>query len=122
MGKNSLITVKEVPHIQGLAIILGCKVENLPTTYLGMPLGSKHKALGLWNGILEKAKIKISRWKAHYLSLGGRVTLINSVLDSLPTYVMSLFPIPPIIIKKLDRLRRNFLWKKVKREKARVTI
>ncbi|WMV26209.1 hypothetical protein MTR67_019594 [Solanum verrucosum] len=46
-GKSSLIAVKEVPQIQGLASILGCKVEKLPTTYLGMPLGSKHKALGI---------------------------------------------------------------------------
>ncbi|WMV24691.1 hypothetical protein MTR67_018076 [Solanum verrucosum] len=113
-GKSSLIAVKEVPQIQGLASILGCKVEKLPTTYLGMPLGNKHKALGIWDGILEKAEKILSRWKAQYLSLGGRVILINSVLDSLPTYVMSLFPIPPIVIKKLDRLRRNFLWKKGK--------
>ena len=63
---------------------------------------------------LLKNDKKLSRWKAQYLSLGGRVILINSVLDSLPTYIMSLFPTPPIVIKKLDRLRRNFLWKKGK--------
>ena len=45
------------------------------------------------------------------MSFGGRVTLINSVLDSIPTYVMSLFPIPDSVVNKLDRLRRNFLWK-----------
>ncbi|PHU01297.1 Sugar transporter ERD6-like 6 [Capsicum chinense] len=47
----------------------GLRVEQLPTTYLGMPLGSKHRDLDIWDGI-------------------------NSILDSLPTYVMSLFPIP----------------------------
>ena len=36
--------------------------------------------------------------------------MINSVLDSLPTYVMSLFSIPAKVVEKLDRLRRNFLW------------
>ena len=45
------------------------------------------------------------------MSFGGRVTLINSVLDSIPTYVMSLFPIPDSVVNKLDRLRRIFLWK-----------
>lgn len=43
--------------------------------------------------------------------LGGRVTLINSILDSFPTYVLSLFPIPSSVGKKLDKLRRDFLWK-----------
>ncbi|CAN4123333.1 unnamed protein product [Withania somnifera] len=44
-----------------------------------------------------------------YLFL-GRVTLINSVLDSIPTYCMSLFPMPSSILKQIDRLRRRFLW------------
>lgn len=31
--------------------------------------------------------------------LGGRLILINSVLDALPTYMVSLFPIPPQVEK-----------------------
>ena len=49
-------------------------------------------------------------WKSQYLSLGGRLTLINSVLDTMPTYMMSLFPIPDGVIDRLNALRRNFLW------------
>lgn len=45
-----------------------------------------------------------------YLSFGGRVTLINSVMNNIPTYHMSLFPIPAKVLEKLDRMRRNFLW------------
>lgn len=41
-GENSLFPIREVPHIQDLATILGCKVDKMPPTYLGMPLGSKH--------------------------------------------------------------------------------
>lgn len=44
-GKSSLIPVKDVPQIQNLANILGCKIEELPITYLGMPLGRKDLAL-----------------------------------------------------------------------------
>lgn len=71
MGKNSLITVKEVPHIQGLAIILGCKVENLPTTYLGMPLGSKHKAFGYMEWNSGKSRKKIIKMEGLVFILGG---------------------------------------------------
>ena len=42
-GKSSLFSVNEVPQIQQLVNILGCKVDNLPTIYLGMPLGSNTK-------------------------------------------------------------------------------
>ncbi|CAN4082756.1 unnamed protein product [Withania somnifera] len=86
------------------------RVENIPTVYLGMPLGHKHKALEIWDEIIKKTENKLARWKAQYLALGGRLTLINSVLDSLPTYVMSQFPIPTKVIKRLDKLRRDFLW------------
>lgn len=69
-SKSSLIPVKEVPQMLGLAIILGCRIVELPTTYLGMPLGSEHKVWEIWDGILEKAEKKLARWKAQYLSLG----------------------------------------------------
>ncbi|WMV18960.1 hypothetical protein MTR67_012345 [Solanum verrucosum] len=42
---------------------------------------------------------------------GGRLTLVNSVLDALPSYLMSIFPIPAKVTKRLDAIRRNFLWK-----------
>lgn len=44
------------------------------------------------------------------LTHGGRLILINSVLDSIPTYYMTLFPTPSSVIKKLERLRNSFLW------------
>lgn len=60
-------------------------------------------------GLLRKQRRNL-QWKAQYLSLGGRLTLINTVLDSLPTYVKSLVPISTKVAKKLDKLRRDFLW------------
>ncbi|KAG5585468.1 hypothetical protein H5410_045902, partial [Solanum commersonii] len=35
---------------------------------------------------------------------------INLVLDALPIYMMSLFPIPTRAIKSLDKMRMKFLW------------
>ena len=75
-----------------------------------MLLSYKHKALEIWDGILEKTERKLAKWKAQYLSMGVTLILINSVLDSLPTYVMSLFPIPTKVVKKLNKMRRKFLW------------
>lgn len=39
------------------------------------------------------------------------MTLISSVLDALPFYMLSIFPVPASVIKRLDAVRRNFLWK-----------
>ncbi|WMV42794.1 hypothetical protein MTR67_036179 [Solanum verrucosum] len=54
--KNNIFPIKEVPQLQSLARISGCKVEQFPTTYLGMPLGHKHKELEIWDGIIEKTE------------------------------------------------------------------
>jgi len=45
-----------------------------------------------------------------YISKGGRVTLIKSTLANLPTYYMSLFPLPASIANRIVKLQRNFLW------------
>lgn len=92
-GKSCLFPINEVPQFQELVGTLGCRVDQLPTTYLGVPFGSKHKALEIWDGISVKTEKKLTRWRAQYLSLGGRLILINSVLDSLRTCMMSLSPI-----------------------------
>ena len=39
-----------------LADTLGCKVENMPTVYLGIPLGNEHKSIKIWDGIVEKTE------------------------------------------------------------------
>ena len=49
-------------------------------------------------------------WKRLYLSKGGRVTLIKSTLSSIPTYYLSLFPIPKSVARRIEKLQRDFLW------------
>ncbi|XP_049381369.1 ABC transporter G family member 25-like [Solanum stenotomum] len=115
--KSCIYPIKEVTQIQASANILGCRIEKLPTVYLGMPLGNNHKELVIWDGIIEKTEKKLANWKSQYLSSGGRTILINSVLDSLPTYVMSLFPMPAKVEERLDKLRRDFLWSGIKEGK-----
>lgn len=50
----------------------------------------------------------LSNWKVKSLSIGGRVTLILSVLGVVPTYFMSLYKAPTGILSKLEALCNNF--------------
>lgn len=36
--------------------------------------------------------------------------LINAVLSTIPIYFMSIFQAPVSMIKKINKIRRNFLW------------
>lgn len=75
-----------------------------------MSLWAKSKSKGIWNRVVKKCEKKLVSWKSQYLSLGGRLILINSVLDAMPTYMMSLFPMHASVVKRLDVLRKNFMW------------
>ncbi|GKV12840.1 hypothetical protein SLEP1_g23934 [Rubroshorea leprosula] len=94
--------------------ILCCKKGEFPYKYLGIPIGGNCRSLGFWKPLVDLFSKKLSTWKASYLSLGGRLTLINSMLSSLPVFWMSMYLIPKGTIRSLDKIRRNFLWGGIK--------
>ena len=53
----------------------------------------------------------MAAWKGRLLNRAGRLRLVNSVLSSLPTYFLTVFKMPKWAIKRIDKLRRSFLWK-----------
>ena len=110
LAKSSILPIGHMDNIQMLASVLGCKVDAFPTTYIGLPLSAKFKEKAIWDPIIEKFEKKLSGWKSMYLSKGGRLTLIKSVLSSIPTYFLSLFPLPSSVAFKLEAIQRNFLW------------
>ncbi|GKD12516.1 RNA-directed DNA polymerase, eukaryota, partial [Tanacetum coccineum] len=52
--------------------------------------------------------MSLSSWKLKTLSIGGRLTLLKSVLGSTPIYNMSLFKVPKAVLKSMESIRRNF--------------
>ena len=45
------------------------------------------------------------------LNRAGRLTLVTSVLSSMPTYHLIVFPLAIWARKQIDKIRRSFLWK-----------
>ena len=93
-----------------MADSLCCHIGGLPLSYLGMPLGASYKVLSVWNPILEKLECRLWGWQKLYLSKGGYLTLLKNTLSSLPTYFLSLFIIPISVVRKIEKLQRDFLW------------
>lgn len=91
--------------------ILGCNLGAFPFVYLGIPLRHINMSRGDWQPLIDKFAYRLAGWKGNCLSRGGRLTLLNSVLTSLPLYYMSYFRLPQWVIQKIDQIRRGFLWK-----------
>ena len=110
LNKSEILPIGPVANMEELASELGCKIGSLPTTYLGLPLGAKHKAQSVWDSVEERFRKRLASWKLHYISKGGRATLIRSSLSSLPIYHLSLFRAPQKVCARLERIQRQFLW------------
>jgi hypothetical protein len=109
LAKSFLVLVGNVDNMVELTGILGCGTSSLPLKYLGIPLRASYKAKSIWDVIVERMERRLASWKRMHLSKGGRVTLIKSTLFNLPTYFLSLFPIPPSVANRIEKLQRDFL-------------
>ena len=87
-----------------------CSVDSFPQTYLGLPLSCDKLKIDDFAAMIAKVDRYLAGWRARLLSPARRLVLINTVLDSLPTYAMAAMKLPPAVLSKLDGLRRAFLW------------
>nr|GEW51620.1 RNA-directed DNA polymerase, eukaryota [Tanacetum cinerariifolium] len=88
-------------------IFFGRRASKLPLKYLGVPIGCNMSRCANWDAIINKFSYKLSRWKSCMIFVSGRLTLIKSVLSSLPTYFMSLYKVPTSICSKWESIRNN---------------
>ena len=71
LTKSELIPVGRVENVEELVDEFSYKVGNLPSTYLGMPLGAPFKSVGAWDGVEERFRKRLVMWKRQYISKGG---------------------------------------------------
>ena len=109
LEKSELIPVGRVENIDDIALDFGCRVGSLSSTYLGLPLGAPFKTVSVWDGVEERFRKRLARWKGQYLSKGGRATLIRSTLSNLSIYFMSLLKLPSLVRRRLEQIQRDFL-------------
>ncbi|GJY26276.1 RNA-directed DNA polymerase, eukaryota [Tanacetum coccineum] len=87
---------------------LGCLVLKCPFYYLGTRVGGSMTRVQAWQEIVEKVKSRLSKWKSKTLSIGGRLTLLKSVLGSIPVFHMSIFKVPSKVLHILESIRSHF--------------
>ncbi|GKA10771.1 reverse transcriptase domain, reverse transcriptase zinc-binding domain protein [Tanacetum coccineum] len=88
VGTNN-ITVSHLQYADDTIFFgewMGCNIGEFPFTYLGLPIGENMRHVNAWITVVEKFKKRLSDWKAKTLSFEGRLTLVKSVLGSLPLF------------------------------------
>jgi hypothetical protein len=59
--------------------------------YLGLPIGGDPRRLGFWYLVATRIKNILSGWKSLFLSFGGRLILLKSIMISLSLSALSFF-------------------------------
>ncbi|GJY65707.1 RNA-directed DNA polymerase, eukaryota [Tanacetum coccineum] len=88
--------------------MIGCAVLNTPFRYLGVTVGECMSRKSAWVGLVNKLQARLSKWKVKTLSIGGRLTLLKSVLGASPIYYMSIFKVPKGVLKTMESIRSKF--------------
>ncbi|KAL5154112.1 putative ribonuclease H protein [Glycine soja] len=105
-----------VNWVNQAAQILKCRQLQTPFCYLGIPIGAKPSSNMVWEPLISKYESKLSKWAQKNISMAGKVTLINSVLNALPIYLLSFFKIPQkeeggLGIKEISKFNEALLGK-----------
>ncbi|KAL0361132.1 UNVERIFIED_CONTAM: hypothetical protein Sradi_3797700 [Sesamum radiatum] len=110
--KSAIVFSRNVPaHVQEeLAAILGVIRIAKHEKYLGLPSLVGRSKREIFGHIKERVWTRLQGWTSRRLSQAGRAVLIQSVILSIPAYIMSWFLIPKSFLSELESMAANFFW------------
>lgn len=110
-AKSVFLPLNLTPQQQAeVRVIFGCAKTELPITYLGMSLTINQPKRSDFMPLIEKIERRLEGWQGKLLSRGGRLLLQNSVLAAIPVYIMTCFVLPKWVLRRIDSVRRRFIW------------
>ncbi|KAK3195709.1 hypothetical protein Dsin_027019 [Dipteronia sinensis] len=77
-----------------LANIIGVKLVHCHERYLRLPSFSGKNKKQLFNNINDRIWNKLKGWQGRLFLIDGKEVLLKAVIQSIPTYAMSLFRLP----------------------------
>ncbi|WVZ70124.1 LOW QUALITY PROTEIN: hypothetical protein U9M48_018818 [Paspalum notatum var. saurae] len=94
---------------------LGCKVQDFPCRYLGLPLSVKKLPKAEFYAIVDKIVDMLLGWKATMLHPAGGMTLVQSVLMAIRIYQLMALDLPKWGRKEINGGHYLVAWGRVQR-------
>jgi hypothetical protein len=95
---------EDLSKIMGVRHVLGTG------NYLGLPSMIGRKKRDIFAYIKDRIWKRINSWRGRALSKAGKEVMIKSVLQAIPSYVMSVYLLPEATIKEIERMMNSFWW------------
>ena len=76
---------------------------------LGIQQGTEVSIEKYWNNILDKAKLRIDKWKMRQLTLYGKILVFRSLIFSMFAYGAAYQIVPDFVMEKLNTMMWSFI-------------
>ena len=86
------------------------KQAQKPGKYLGMPMCVGRNKSDVFAFLTDRIQQRLKGWYNKEFSKQGKVTLLSSSAQTLPTFWMNLFLIPVTMCEEIERKMNAFLW------------
>lgn len=112
-NKSKLIGININSHFMDVATsFLAFREESKEFIFLWILVGPYPRRVNTWRHLVDKIRKRLSSWNNSWVSFGGRITLIKSVLNSLAIFTLSFYKAPLKVIREINKIQSNFLWGK----------
>ncbi|KAL0453461.1 UNVERIFIED_CONTAM: hypothetical protein Slati_1324200 [Sesamum latifolium] len=112
LAKSAVVFSKNVPHPRRveLANQLGVVLKDKHDKYFGLPSIVGQSKKEVFSCVKDRVWQHIQNWTSKQLSQAGRTVFIKSIIQSIPTYIMSCFQIPYGLLKDIEGMEADFFW------------
>ncbi|GLT52662.1 hypothetical protein SLA2020_259890 [Shorea laevis] len=110
LQKSSIIFSSNVQQTarDNIGRLLQMEETEDPGRYLGFPSRVNRSRVASFSWLKSRFWARIAEWREQPLSRAGREILIKSVLQALPTYMMSLFLLPVTLCSALEKIMNRY--------------
>ncbi|XP_074325881.1 uncharacterized protein LOC141663935 [Apium graveolens] len=92
--------------------VLQVHEADKPGKYLGMPMQLGKSKTEVFGFLSDRVEHKLQGWSNQELSKEGKLTLLKSAAQTMPSFWMSLFQIPVSLCESMERKMNAFSWGK----------
>lgn len=97
-------------ELQEILQVANFSLGAMPFRYLGIPLAAVKLCINHYEPLINRITDCIKSWNVASLSYAGRVELIRAVLQGIGSFWLAILPIPAVVIDKIIRICRQFVW------------
>jgi hypothetical protein len=106
----SMVPINLNPErLNNLVATFNCVAGSLPFTYLGLPSSNSKPTIQECLPLVHRVERRLLS-AAMFLTQGGKLLMVNSVLSSLPTFYMCSIKVLVDILNQINKYRRHSLW------------